>query len=379
MKVFLFANTDWYLYNFRIPLMRALKNRGYEVVLSSPSGSYSDRLAKQGFRWIQFDFSRSGTNLFREVNILQKLIGLYRKENPDLFIHFTIKCVIYGSLAARLLGNKTVINSIDGLGYVFSNTTIGARILRLFVQPLYRFALRDTLVIFQNPDDREVFLKLKLVKEDQYTVIRGVGIEVNNYAPVKQVDDVPVILFAGRLLHSKGVEILINAARILKDSGVQARFVLVGRSDPGNPESIKEDMIQDWVKESIVEYWGWRDDMPQVFQKAHIFCLPTIHREGLPLSLMEAAASAMPIVASDVPGCRELVQNRENGFLVPPNDALALAATLRKLIENPKLRSRMGQCGREIVEQNFSAERIVSETLDRIDAFHKDRNRRAKG
>lgn len=373
MKTLLFANTDWYLFNFRIPLLIALKARGDEVVLVSPPGEYSERLQKRGFHWLAFPFSRSGVNLLLEMGTIWRLYHLYRQESPDVFIHFTIKCVLYGSIVARLLGKKTVINSIDGLGYVFSGSELKARLLRFFVKPLYRLALRNTFVIFQNPDDRDAFLEMGMVKEGNYALIRGVGIEVSQFRQVEQVEHNPVVLYAGRLLRSKGVEILIEAIRILQSKGVLARFALAGKADPGNPESIQEGAIHGWVVDGLIEHWGWHDDMPAVYQRAHIFCLPTIYREGLPSSLMEAAASALPIVASDVPGCREIVFHGENGWLVPPNDAGALAGALQHLIRDANLRTQMGMRGREIVAECFSADQIVSEIIAQIERYHQQR------
>ena len=373
MKVLFLANTDWFLYNFRLPLIEAVEARGDHVLLVSPPGSYAEKLRKKGFRWRVFELSRSGINPFAEALTVLRLMRLYRQEAPDLCIHFTIKCLIYGSLAARLAGRKTIVNSVDGLGFVFNERDPKARLLRLFVVPLYRLALRGTLVIFQNPDDRDEFLRRRIVKEGQYVMIRGVGIPLEDYPPVSQETDTPVVLYAGRLLISKGVGVFVEAARRLKAAGVRARFVLVGRADPGNPESIQENDLQDWIDEGVVECWGWRDDMPAVYAQAHIFCLPTIFREGLPRSLMEASASGLALVASNVPGCREVVWPGENGLLVPPNDVEALQNALRRLAENPALRQQMGRRGREIVAQNFSAKEIVRATLENIDA-HAEKN-----
>lgn len=377
MKIVLFANTDWYLYNFRIPLLQALKARGDEPVLISSPGPYRDKLAEQGFRCIPFQLSRSGINPLTELKIFLRLIRLYRDQNPEVFVHFTIKCVIYGSLAARLLGKKVVINSIDGLGYVFTSTERKAHLLRIFVKPLMRRALKKTFIIFQNPDDQDAFLRMKMVRKRQYALIRGVGIDVSQYTLQQHAANIPVVLYGGRLLYSKGVEVFVKTARQLKSEGISARFVLVGKTDPGNPESIADSTIDSWVREGVIEYWGWRDDMPSVYQDAHIFCLPTISREGLPKALMEASASGLPIIASDVPGCREIVSDEINGLLVPPGDVHALAAGLRRLILDADLRQEMGRRGREIVEQNFSAEQIVRETLDVIER-HSDLHRKNK-
>lgn len=362
MKVLLFANTDWYLYNFRLPLAQALRARGDEVVLVSPPGAYAERLQAAGFRWVAFPFSRRGTNPLREAATIWRLAEVYRRERPDLAHHFTIKCVLYGSLAARLAGVKRVVNAITGLGYVFTGTDRRARLLRPLVRGLYRPVLRGSQVIFQNPDDRDLFLREKLAQPDQIHLIKGSGVDVERFTPLPEPPGTPLVVLPARLLWAKGVGEFVEAARLLKARGVDVRMALVGDGDPHNPETVPPEQLDAWRGEGVVELWGWREDMPEVYRQTAVGCLPS-YREGLPRTLIELAACGRPLVASDVPGCREIVRSGENGLLVPPRDAAALADAIQKLVGSAQLRTEMGKRGRALAQAEFSTAQVVSETV----------------
>ena len=360
MKIILFANTDWYLYNFRLPLAKALRTRGDEVSFLSPPGEYAPKLTELGFRWLEFPFSRRGMNPLTELLTVLRLWRLYRREKPDLVHHFTIKCVLYGSLAAHLSGLPNIINAITGLGYAFNeeNHMLGA-IARLF----YRFVLKNTQVIFQNPDDLETFTQAKLLRPKQAHLIRSSGVDLTRFTPQPETNNQPpLIILPARLLKDKGVLEFVEAARLLKHRGVSARMALVGDPDPHNPTSVSQQEIQHWVSEGIVEAWSWQEQMIEAYTASQIVCLPS-YREGVPRTLLEAAASGRAIVTSDAPGCREAVRHGINGLLVPPRDPVRLADALQTLLENPQLRHEMGRRGREIVEQEFSSELVIEKTL----------------
>lgn len=361
MKIILFANTDWYLYNFRLDLAKALRERGDDVTLLSPNGEYSPKLQALGFRWLEFPFSRRGMNPLTELATIIRLLALYRREKPAIVQHFTIKCVLYGSLAARLAGMKQIVNSITGLGYIFNKKN---RLLETLVRLFYRFLLTGTTVIFQNPDDLELFRQKGLISPSQGHLIRSSGVDVNLFTPQPEPDTPsPIVIFPARLLWEKGIGDFVEAARLLRSRAITARFALVGDPDPHNPASVDPQDIQGWVDEGIVEAWGWQQNMPKVYAASHIVCLPSYYREGVPKSLVEAAASNRPIVTSDAPGCREIVRHGVNGLLVPPRDPTSLADALQTLLENPQLRQEMGRRGREIVEQEFSSELVIEKTL----------------
>ncbi len=362
MKIALVANTDWYLYRFRQAQAHFLRARGAQVVLISPPGEYVQALQRAGFRWLPLPLTRTGMNPLAEIGAILALARLYRRERPQLVHHFTIKCVLYGSLAAWLAGVPCVINGVTGLGYVFGQGGLGRRALRWLAETWYRLALARTQAVFDNEEDRQFFIRSRLTAPERSHVVRSAGVDIETYRPQAEPPGAPLIVFAGRMLWDKGIRELVEASRLLRQQGVSARIALVGRPDPGNPASIPEEQLQAWHAEGMVEYWGWRSDMESVLAEAHIFCLPS-YREGLPTTIIEAAACGRPVVATDVPGCRHAVRHGETGLLVPVRDAPALAAALKTLITDPDLRRRMGAAGRKMVEAEFSTTRVNEETL----------------
>ena len=361
LKAIFFANTDWYLYNFRLEYARFLKTKGWEVCFLSPGGDHVEQLKEAGFRHIEFNFSRKGINPVTEVETIRRIKDIYAEEKPDLVHHFTIKCVIYGSLAAKDLGIRSVINSITGLGYMFLSEQPHIRMLRRVVKRLYKKALDKTEVIFENPDDRELFLSMGLVQPENSHIVLGTGIDTGKFSPITPPNSIPLTVLPARMIRDKGVEEFVEAATMIRQSGVKARFALVGNNDPGNPTNIPFEQLTQWQKEENVEWWGWQDDVATVISMSHIVCLPS-YREGLPKILIEAASSGRPIVTTDVPGCREVVTDGENGYLVPPKDPESLKNALLKLINDPDERERMGNASREKAVRLFSNE-IVNDGI----------------
>lgn len=368
MKILLFANTEWYLYNFRLALARALRAVGAEVVLISPFGPYGARLQAEGFRWIALPMDRRSLNPFREFMFLLHLARLYRYEKPDVVHHFTIKCVIYGSLAARFVGIRRRINAVAGMGYVFISDEFRARLLKPFVRALMKLALggKQSRLVLQNADDLALFEQAGLVGAVQTVLIPGSGVNTDRFQPVEGVPlERPVfrVFFAARLLWDKGIQELVDAARLLKAEGVAIECLLAGAPDPGNPAAVPHETVQRWRDEGIVTVLGHVDDMVEWLHQVDVAVLPS-YREGMPKSLLEAAACGLPIVTTDAPGCRQIVQNGVNGLLVRPKDAPALAAALRHMFENPGERARMGVAGRELVLRQFSEDIVLSRTLE---------------
>ena len=360
MKILLFANTDWYLYNFRLPLAQALRQAGHHVILLSPPGAHALKLQQAGFEWRRFDLQRNRLNPLGELLSLWQLIQLYRQLRPNIAHHFTIKPVLYGSLAAHFSGTR-VINAITGLGHVFTGKN---QLLRLTAVSLYRLALQKTIVIFQNEADRALFLRLRLTNFPQTRLIPGSGIDLARFSPLPlPAGDAPLVVLPGRLLKAKGVEEFVGAAQRLRGSHPRARFALVGETDFSNPDSISPAALDAWQKDGALEVWGWRENMRDVYAQASIVCLPS-YREGLSRTLLEAAASARPIVTSDAPGCREIVRPGENGLLAPVGDSDALAAALDELLRQPENWQKFGLAGRRRVAENFSLEKILAQTLD---------------
>jgi glycosyltransferase involved in cell wall biosynthesis len=373
VKILLFANTDWYLYNFRLAHAKALLEQGNEVVLVSPAGPYGPRMQAMGFRWLPFPLTRRSLNPFAAILTVVRLLSLYRLENPDLVHHFTVKCVLYGSLACLLLGIHAVVNSVTGLGYVFMQGDGARRWLRVLIKWSYRLLLRPTWVIFQNPDDRVAFLESRLVNPQKVTLIRGSGVDTGHFSPRPEPEGIPLVILPARMLWDKGVGEFVAAARMAQSGGTNARFALVGDSDDENPASVHASQLRAWEKEAVIEWWGWKENMDDVYTQAAIVCLPS-YREGLPKTLIEAAACGRPIVSCDVPGCREVVRHGENGFLVPVRDARALSNALVELLENPSLRRKMGICSRIIAENEFSMDLVISQTLALYQSCKYDRH-----
>ena len=362
MKILMFANTDWYLYNFRLAQAQALRERGDEVVLVSPDGPYGPQMRAMGFRWLPFSLGRKSLNPLAEFQAVMRLLRLYKREKPDLVHHFTVKCVLYGSLICHLLGIRCVVNSVTGLGYVFMEGGVVRRWLRGLIQLSYRFLLRKTWVIFLNPDDQAVFLERHLVDPRRAVLIRGDGVDIQLFSPRPEPKGLPLVVLPARMLWDKGVGEFVAAARTVRTKGLSACFALVGDIDNDNPASVPVSQLQAWEKEGVIEWWGWKKNMEDVYAQAAIVCLPS-YREGVPKTLVEAAACGRPIIASDVPGCREVVRHGVNGLLVPVRDPAALAEALFDLLQSPNMRSEMGIRGRTIAEKEFSMELIISQTF----------------
>jgi glycosyltransferase involved in cell wall biosynthesis len=365
MKAIFFANTDWYLWNFRLALARALQRQGWEVVLVSPPGQYHRRLEAEGFRWVPMQFSRGGVNPFAELRTLMKLVSLYRGERPDVAHHFTVKCVLYGGIAAWAAGTRATVSSMTGLGTLFTTDTLRGRLVKPVAKLMYRFVLRRSTVIFQNPDDRKEFASLGLVDETRCQIIRGSGVDIARFvppaSPLNGRDE--TVLLVGRLLAEKGIREFVEAARIVKARRPSVRFVVAGTADPGNPTSIDARTLDAWRAEGHVEFCGHCENILELLHSCDVAALPS-YREGTPRSLLEAAACGLPLVASDVPGCREVVRHGDNGLLVPARDSAALAEAILALLVDSGKRRSMGARSREIAIHDFAQEKVIKATLN---------------
>lgn len=367
MKIVLFANTDWYLYNFRLSLATAIRDAGHDVLLISPDGLYGRKLEECSFRWLAAPMDRASLNPISELKLIRWLTDVLRREQFDLIHGFTIKCAIYGSLAARFAGVPARVNAVAGMGYVFSSTDMKARILRPVVRLLMQNALDapNARLILQNPDDVDLFKSAKLVDEKRVRLIAGSGVNCSKFSvsPDRQENERVQVLLPARLLWDKGVQELADAAKILKSQGYKIRFLLAGDPDLGNPAAVPEHIIRGWENEDLVEWLGHIDDMPALFNQVDIVVLPS-YREGLPKGLIEAAACSAALVTTDVPGCREVVDHEINGLLVPAKDASALAAAIARLHDDKELRLRLGRGAREKALSEFDEQIVISKTLD---------------
>ena len=360
-KILFFVTEDWFVCSHWLPLIIAAKDAGYGVVVITRTNKHAQQIMLHGIRVIPFEISRRGSNLFREFMTILRLAGIYRKEKPHMVHHVAMKPMLYGSLIARLVRVPHTINWVAGMGWLFVSNYRRAKILQGVVRKALGMLLRGTSVIVENQDDEAIIARLGVVDHDIHLVC-GAGVDTLVYAPSPEPDGDKIIVLPARMLWDKGVGEFVIAARQLRQRGIIARFVLVGDPDEGNPASVPREQLMLWQKEGVIEWWGRREDMPTVYAQSHIVCLPS-YREGLPKSLLEAAACARPIVTTNVPGCRDVVREGENGMLVEARDATALANALASLLADQALRIKLGQHGRERVMKEFSQERIVAQTL----------------
>jgi glycosyltransferase involved in cell wall biosynthesis len=366
-KIVLFANTDWYLYNFRRSLAQALKLTGYDVLLVSPPGEYGMKLRNLGFRWEPLPMDRRSLNPLHEVRLLLHLVALFRRERPELVHGFTIKCAVYGSLAARLAPVRARVSAVAGMGYVFTSESIKARLLRPVVRSLLRLALggRGARLILQNPDDVRLFEDGGLINAEQVRLIPGSGVDCTRFtqrATSTTTKVVPRVLLAARLLWDKGLAEFVEAARILREQGRAITFLLAGTPDPGNPAAVPEQIIRDWTEQGLMQWLGHVEDMAKLLASVDMMVLPS-YREGLPKSLIEAAACGLPLVTTNVPGCREVVTDGVDGLLVPARDAVALAAAMARLLDDKALAARLGQAARVKALAEFDERIVIERTL----------------
>jgi glycosyltransferase involved in cell wall biosynthesis len=382
MKLLLFANTDWYLYNFRRSLALAAREAGYEVLLVSPPGPYGRKLLDLGLRWIEAPMRRRSLNPLEEFALLLWLTRLARAEKASVVHGFTIKCAVYGALAARLSGAASV-NAVAGMGYVFISDEGTARLLRPIVRALMRVAFGGARarIILQNPDDVAVFEKASLAPAAQIRLIPGSGVDCARFLPSAEVErhrSAPLrVVLAARMLWDKGVREFVEAAKLLKDENRGLCFVLAGASDPGNPAAIGEETLLGWQAAGLVEWLGHVDDMPALLASADVVVLPS-YREGLPKSLIEAAACARPLITTDAPGCREVVKDGIDGLLVPIRDASALARAIARLQDDPALARKLGDAARAKALAEYDERRIVARTLDVYGEFAGARTRQSQ-
>ena len=362
--LFVVNSPDFFL-SHRLPLALAAKKEGYEVHVATMPGDAANQVIGAGLIHHKLPLTRSGTNPVNELFVFIAIFSLFRKLKPA-FVHLvTIKPVLYGGLAARLVGVPGVVAAISGLGFTFIARGIKASLIRKGVLKLYRLAFgkRNLQVIFQNPEDRSRFIDSNILVAEKTKLIKGSGVDLKEFPVTKEPDGIPVVIMVSRLLRDKGVHEFVQAVRIIKQRGVKARFKLAGDIDPNNPATITKnelDMIRD---EGCIELLGYQRAIPKLLAASNIVVLPS-YREGLPKVLVEAAAAGRAVVTTDVPGCRDAINPNRSGLLVPVCDALALANAIHQLIEDADLRLCMGREGRALAEREFSIEKVIKAHLD---------------
>ncbi|MGH7628496.1 MAG: glycosyltransferase family 4 protein [Gemmatimonadales bacterium] len=359
---------DWFFWSHRRALALAAHEAGFDVVIAAPERAHADAIRGLGLTLVPLrELDRRSRRPVQEWRTVRELVRVYREVRPDLVHHVTIKPVLYGSLAARLAGVPAVINGIYGLGHVFSGRGQRAALLRTAVTAAYRASFRllgrRLHVTFENAADRDRFIRLGICRTTQASVIRGMGFDPVTFHPRPFPAGEPVVMMAGRLLWSKGVRQLVEAVARARANGAVCRLALVGAPDPGNPAAVPESQLREWAAAGAAEWWGHRSDMPQALEQATIVALPSAYAEGLPKVLIEAAAVGRPLVATDIPGCREIVRDGENGYLVPSDDVPALAGAIDRLVRDRALRERFGRRSHELSVE-FTDAVVNRETLE---------------
>ena len=380
-KVLLVSNTSWYLYNFRLPLIRDLRGRGFRVELVAPHDAYTSLLETEGFTVHPWLVARSSVNPLSEAHALVDLLRIYRREKPDLVHHFTIKACLYGTIAAKGARVYRVINAVTGLGHVFLGTRKRSRLLRKAIKPLYRavFKARRSTVVFQNADDQETLIQLGITDGERARLIRGSGVDINRFKPsadsAGQFHDPLQLLFPSRLIREKGIGELLQACRSLWADGVELELLVAGALDSGNRSALTPAELAELRANHRIRCLGHIEDMQLVNAASDIVVLPS-WREGLSRALIEAAAMERPIITTDVPGCRDVVEHGISGLLVPQRDARSLMLAIRLLLENPDLAKRFGKAARQKVVAEFQVllvneitmlqyERVLGTSLER--------------
>jgi len=358
-RIVLVHNTSLYLHIHYRQLIERLLHSGWEVVCAAPHDASVGHLQQSGVRWRELTMSRRGLNPIGEARTLWRMFAMFRRERPDVVLNFSIKPAIYGSIAARLASVPRICSMITGLGYVFMEGGVLQRALRGAVGRAYRTALGfDARVFFQNPDDRRLFVEQGLVQAQRTVVLPGTGVDTQDFAPVP----LPRLrfLFVGRLLADKGIREFVEAARLVRARRPEVEFEVLGPFD-SNPSAVDRAEVEAWRRGGAVTYLGEVEDVRPVLARSAVFVLPS-YREGLPRATIEAMAMGRAVITTDAPGCRETVEEGENGFLVPVRDAQALADAMLRFADEPALVESMGKRSREIVLERYDV-RLVNDLI----------------
>jgi glycosyltransferase involved in cell wall biosynthesis len=365
-KILYFVSEDWYFCSHRLPIARAAKKNGFEVVVVTNVNKHEKIITDEGFRLIPIKLNRRGKNPLKELSIIFNLIKIFKEEKPDIVHNVALKPIIYGSIAALFSAKSYVVNAFAGMGYIFTGNDLRHTVLKNFFLIFYKliFLSNKSIGLFQNSEDQNFLLENNIISVEKSFLVKGSGVNLQNFSFKKEPEDNSIkLVIASRMLWDKGIGELVEASKLLNKKNIKFKTILVGLPDPHNPESIDGEILEEWNKQSFIEYLGFRNDVSDIITKSNIVVLPS-YREGLPKFLLEGAACGRAIVTTDVPGCRDVVRNNINGFLVPPKNVAKLADALEQLINDKKLRLKFGKAGRKIVENEFSEEIVIEKTLN---------------
>jgi glycosyltransferase involved in cell wall biosynthesis len=361
MKLLFIVNVDWFFISHRLPIALAAIEHGYEVHLACGVTERRGELEASGIVVHPLSISRSGTSFLKELKVINEMNAVVRTVSPDVVHLITIKGAVYGGLVTRFKKIKVRVASISGLGFVFIDKGLKARFLRFLVTKLYRIALNscNTHVIFQNVNDRNIFIKNNIIKPKQSLIIRGSGVDLEQYKYLPEPAGEKVIMFLARLLKDKGLVEFCDAAIALKESGFKGRFVLVGDIDLHNPNSLTHEALNSYINSGYIEHWGYSTNVAEIIAQSHVMVLPS-YREGLPKSLIEAAACGRAVITTDVPGCRDAITPNETGILIPVKSSDAIVSAIEDFCNNDEKRIAMGKKGRALAEECFDITDVIN-------------------
>jgi len=365
LRLLYFVTEDWYFCSHRLVLARAAQQAGFEVFVLTRVHQHGEVIREAGMTVIPLNVVRGGINPFREILTLLKVAKIYWKIKPDLVHHVALKPVLYGGIVTLFMPGIKVVNLLAGLGTIFSSRHWKSRLLKPIVAQLFRVLLKRSGAcnIVQNKEDYDVLQKRLNVPPASIRLIKGSGVDIEKFHPTDEVGETVSVALVSRLLWDKGIGEYVSAVKLLKQQGLIFNAYLVGKPDPENLASLAYEQLHLWNNEGYVHCLGHIDDIAEFWHCTHIAVLPS-YREGLPKSLLEAAACGRPIVTTDSAGCNEIVKDGVNGILVPVRDVDALAKALEKLILDKQLRIKMGLAGREIVVREFSNDVVLEQTID---------------
>ena len=364
-KILFIISEDWYFVSHRLYLAKVAINSGYKVALLSHFTNHREIIEAEGIKTIAWPLNRSSRNLYKEIEAIKSIVSTIRQFKPSMIHSVAMKPVIYSAIACNLSGLKSRIFALAGLGFVFTSSKRSAKILRPFLKVIFSllFKGKKTKLILQNPDDQRQLLSEGVINPKNIRLIRGAGVDTKTFSFKTIPSNMPIIILPSRMLWAKGIQDFVDCAIEINKKVKKARFVLVGTPDIQNPDAISKVRLKKWNEEGVIEWWGHQSDMVKVYHQSTIVCLPTTYGEGLPKSLLEAASCGRPIVTYDVPGCREIVIDGYNGFLVKAKRVDDLISAISNLLDDRELCIKMGKNGRKLVEKYFTQEKIAQETM----------------
>ena len=365
LRILFIISEDWYFYSHRLYLAKIAIKLGYQVALLSHFTHHRSQIVAEGIETIDWPLNRSSKKVFQEIKAIKRIVSSLRQFQPTIIHAVAMKPVIYSAIACAISGLNKRIFALAGLGFVFTSKKRSAKVFRSLMEFAFKLLFKgnNTRLILQNTEDQSTLLSANVIDKNHIRLIRGAGVDTSLFNLKPMPKDMPIISLPSRMIWAKGIQDFIDCAKVINKEEKIARFVLVGNPDDQNPDAIPLEQLKSWHSMGIIEWWGHQSDMPKVFHQSTIVCLPTSYGEGLPKSLLEAASCGRPIVAYDVPGCREIVKDGYNGYLVQPKSIDGLVEAIILLINNYKLCVQMGKNGRKLVEKHFTQEKIARETI----------------